>query len=123
MTLERENPWIMSERDMFGNPESHDYKFGPDFNMIEKTRRFYKLKDETLVMKKHVNMKVDLMADQAERDYTELVKKKDRVMADKDHIEKTIGELDTLKNATLKKTFTEVTKNFTNIFGTLLPGA
>jgi chromosome segregation ATPase len=69
--------------------------------MIEKTRRFYKLKEETAAMKKHVNVRVDNMADQAEKDYTELIKKKDRVMIDKDSIEKTIAELDALKNQTL----------------------
>ncbi len=69
---------------MFGNPESVEYKFDPKtFNMIDKTRRFYKLKEETASMKKTVNMRVDTMSDQAERDYTELIKKKDRVMVDK----------------------------------------
>jgi hypothetical protein len=38
------------------------------------------------------------MSDQAERDYTELIKKRDRVMIDKTSIEKTINELDNLKN-------------------------
>jgi chromosome segregation ATPase len=52
-------------------------------------------------MKKHVNVRVDNMADQAEKDYTELIKKKDRVMVDKVSIEKTIAELDSLKNQTL----------------------
>jgi hypothetical protein len=49
---------------MFGNPESVEYKFDPKtFNMIDKTRRFYKLKEETANMKKTVNMRVDTMSD------------------------------------------------------------
>ncbi|CDW78995.1 structural maintenance of chromosomes protein 2-1-like [Stylonychia lemnae] len=122
-TLQNENPWILNEKEMFGNPDSSEYKFGPDFNMIEKTKRFYKLKDDTLTMKKHVNMRVDLMADQADKDYTELIKKKDKLMVDKERIEKTINELDSLKNATLYQTYQEVNTNFSKIFRTLLPGA
>lgn len=62
--LEKENSWVTVERQMFGNPESAEYKFDPKtFNMVEKTRRFYKLKEETASMKKHVNMKVDTMSD------------------------------------------------------------
>jgi len=100
--LEKENTWVTVEKQMFGNPESSEYRFDPkSFNMVEKTRRFYKLKEETAAMKKHVNVRVDNMADQAEKDYTELIKKKDRVMVDKVSIEKTIAELDSLKNQTL----------------------
>ena len=122
--LEKENTWVTVEKQMFGNPESIEYKFDPKtFNMIEKTRRFYKLKEETAAMKKHVNVRVDNMADQAEKDYTELIKKKDRVMIDKDSIEKTIAELDALKNQTLMQTYLEVNNSFMKIFSTLLPGA
>lgn len=109
---------------MFGNPESTEYKFDPQaFNMVDKTRRFYKLKDETANLKKHVNMKVDTMADQSEREYTELIKKRDRILVDKSSIEKTISELDSLRNLTLMATYIEVNSNFKKIFSTLLPGA
>ncbi len=62
--LEKENQWIITEKHMFGNPESVEYRFDPKtFNMIDKTRRFYKLKEETAGMKKTVNMRVDTMSD------------------------------------------------------------
>ncbi|TNV87762.1 hypothetical protein FGO68_gene16265 [Halteria grandinella] len=122
--LEKENAWILTERHMFGNPESAEYKFDPQsFNMVEKTRRFYRLKEETSTLKKTVNLRVDTMATQAETDYTELIKKRDKVLGDKDRIEKAISELDTLKNATLSHTYTEVNASFKKIFSTLLPGA
>jgi hypothetical protein len=44
---------------MFGNRESVEYNFGDNFNMVEKTKRFYKLQEETQVLKKQVNVKVD----------------------------------------------------------------
>lgn len=70
-----------------------------------------------------INVKVDQMSDQAEREFKELIKKKDKMMADKQTIEKQITKLDTLKNNTLMQTFTNVTASFSNIFRTLLPGA
>ena len=108
---------------MFGNPESTDYAFGVNFNMQERTKKFYNLRDETELLKKTVNLRVDTLADQAERDYTELIKKHDRVMVDKERIEKSIFDLDRLKNATLLSTYTEVNSNFKKIFSTLLKGA
>jgi structural maintenance of chromosome 2 len=44
-------------------------------------------------------------------------------MIDKVQIEKTIGDLDNLKNRTLMQTYLEVNNSFKKIFATLLPGA
>jgi len=63
------------------------------------------------------------MSDQAEREFNELIKKKDKMSSDKLTIEKQIQKLDSLKNKTLEQTFTNVTASFSNIFKTLLPGA
>ena len=63
------------------------------------------------------------MAEQAESDYTELIKKKDKMLSDKDKIHTQIEKLDTLKNNTLKTTYDAVNEAFSNIFTTLLPGA
>ena len=70
-----------------------------------------------------INVKVDSMSDQAEREFNELIKKKDKMCSDKLTIEKQIQKLDSLKNKTLEQTFTNVTASFSNIFRTLLPGA
>ena len=45
------------------------------------------------------------------------------MLVDKKHIEKSIDELDVLRNETIKETFEQVNINFRNIFSTLLPGA
>lgn len=113
----------MNEKYLFGNPESVEYSFKDNFNMVEKTKRYYKLQEETESLKKNVNTRVDQMFEQSERDYTELTKKKDRVMIDKANIEEAIKELDQKKNETLMNTFLKVNTYFTNIFQTLLPGA
>lgn len=63
------------------------------------------------------------MSDQANQEYTDLIKKKDKMLIDKEHIEQSIVELDQLRSETLKETFEKVNTNFSNIFSTLLPGA
>ena len=52
-----------------------------------------------------------------------MIKKRDRVVIDKQRIEKTIAELDAFKNQALTCTYREVNLNFKKIFATLLPGA
>ena len=42
------------------------------------------------------------MAEQAENDYNELIKKRDKMLKDKDSIQKQIEKLDQLKNKTLQ---------------------
>ena len=63
------------------------------------------------------------MAEQAENDYTELIKKKDKMESDKDKIHNQIEKLDTLKNKALATTYESVNESFSKIFSTLLPGA
>lgn len=63
------------------------------------------------------------MAEKAESDYDSLIKKRDKVLGDKDKIQSQIEKLDYLKNSTLMTTFMTVNAAFGNIFKTLLPGA
>ena len=121
--LEKENPWILSEKTMFACKEFPMYEFGPTFNIKAQTIKYYRLKEENNQLRLHVNIKVDQMADQASEEYTALIKKKDKIIVDKLEIEKSIEELDELKNKTLESTFNQVNKNFREIFATLLPGA
>lgn len=67
-------------------------------------------------MKKKINVHVDQMAEQAENDYTELIKKRDKMLSDKDKIHAQIEKLDNLKNKTLQATYESVNDSFSKIF-------
>lgn len=121
--IEKENPWILSEKHMINSPEHPQFNFDSSFNAKSLTIKYYRMKEETEALKKEVNTRVDQMADQADQEYTDLIKKKDKMLVDKKHIEHSIDELDVLRNETLKDTFKHVNINFMNIFATLLPGA
>ena len=62
------------------------------------------------------------MFGKAEQHYTDLMKKKKIVEADKAKIEAAIAALDEKKNDALRRTWQQVNKDFGSIFSTLLPG-
>ena len=108
---------------MFGNPESSEYSALQSLDIPQSKLKYHKIQEENEKLRKQINVRVDSMSDQAERDYNELIKKRDKMLVDKQTIEKQITKLDALKNKTLMQTFTNVTASFSNIFKTLLPGA
>jgi chromosome segregation ATPase len=60
--LERENPWIVSERQKFGLEDS-EYAFSKAFNIKDLSVQYYRLKEDTEKLRLQVNMKVDQMAE------------------------------------------------------------
>ena len=74
-------------------------------------------------LKKRINLKVDAMFEKTEGQYLELQKKKETTRGNRERFEKTILELDELKNRELEKTYKNVDKYCGEIFSTLLPGA
>jgi len=67
-------------------------------------------------------MKVEAMSDKVEKEYKQLIEKRDILEKDKLTINKNIEELDKKKTITLKKCFLQVNDNFGKIFSSLLPG-
>ena len=108
---------------MFGNPESAEYSTIGTLDIPANKLRFHRIQEENEKLKKLINVRVDAMAEQAETDYNELIKKRDKMLKDKDSIKKQIEKLDELKNKTLQTTFKQVNHSFSNIFQTLLPGS
>lgn len=118
--LERDYPWIMTERGHFGKPGS-DYDWDAHdptavFSEYEKARSTI----ETL--SKKVNKKVMQMFEKAEQEYNELKRKKDVVENDKRKIQEVMDELDEKKREALQTTWGKVTADLGSIFSTLLPG-
>jgi len=80
------------------------------------------MREENNVLKRKVNMKVDLLADQYENEYKSLVEKREIIIKDKNNIEKAILELDIKRKDALEDIFTHVNVNLNSIYSTLLPG-
>uniref|UniRef100_H2YJF4 Structural maintenance of chromosomes protein 2 n=1 Tax=Ciona savignyi TaxID=51511 RepID=H2YJF4_CIOSA len=113
--------WIANEKSLFGRQSSpYDFEANPP---KEASRRLEKLKERQEKLSTSVNMRAMSLLGKAEEKYNELIKKKMIVQNDKEKIQKTIEELDQMKNKAVTKAYVQVNKNFGEIFSTLLPGA
>jgi structural maintenance of chromosome 2 len=74
-------------------------------------------------LSRSINTKASAMLDSSEREYDDLQAKKKLIENDRASILRTIQELEAKKLDTLKKTYAQVSRDFTSIFSTLLPGA
>lgn len=117
----KEFEWVAQERHLFGR-EGTDYDFGRA-DPREARRRLEALKEQQKTLSSKINTKVMGMFEKAEQEYHELMRKRDIIEADKAKIEQVITELDRQKNEALERTWRKVTKDFSSIFSTLLPGA
>ena len=119
-SLEREYPWIETERAQFGQAGSdYDWQATDPSEMFAEYERARGTIDN---LSKRVNKKVMQMFEKAEHEYTELKRKKDVVEADKAKIRATMDDLDEKKREALEITWKKVDKDFGSIFSTLLPG-
>jgi structural maintenance of chromosome 2 len=118
--LERDYPWIDTEREHFG-------KTGSDYDWIahdptEVFKQWETARKTIDTLAKKVNKKVMQMFEKAEEEYTELKRKKDVVENDKQKIREVMDELDDKKREALQTTWRKVTADLGSIFSTLLPG-
>jgi structural maintenance of chromosome 2 len=118
--LKKENEWIESEMNFFGM-KGTDYDFSK-LNIKEEYKKLVKLQEDNAVLKRKVNMKVESMADQYDKEYTNLIKKKEIIIKDKVNIQKAIEELDKKRKEALEKVFSLTSDSLNKIYKTLLPG-
>ena len=118
--LKKENEWIESEMNFFGM-KGTDYDFSK-INIKEECKKLVKLQEDNAVLKRKVNMKVESMADQYDKEYSNLIKKKEIIIKDKLNIQKAIEELDKKRKEALEKVFSLTSESLNKIYKTLLPG-
>jgi len=56
--LEKENPWIISEKHMFGKIDDDLFSFANGFEIKEISLKYYRLKDENDKLKNQINTNV-----------------------------------------------------------------
>ncbi len=119
--LEKENKWISEEKERFGvNGTEYDFQ---DFNEAKMNAEFKQIEEEQEILRKKVNMKVNVMHEETETKYNELLDRRRIIQLDKESLLETMDKLDTLKKEALNEVFKKVSKDFGKIFSTLLPGA
>lgn len=118
--LLKANPWLESERSLFGKPGT-EYDFEAE-DPEEALDQLEAAQEKLKSLGKNVNRKVMAMFDKAESEYRDLSEKKAILLNDKAKIMGAITELDEKKKKALYTTWQKVTKDFGSIFSTLLPG-
>lgn len=100
----------------------HDYNFSK-YNIQEEKLKLKNLIEDNKVLEKNVNMKVDALAEEFEKEYNLLIEKKKTLYTDKVKYEKSILELDKKRKDSVLDVFNFVNKKFNNIYKSFLPGA
>jgi structural maintenance of chromosome 2 len=119
--MEAKNPWIKTERALFGQPGT-DYDFKA-VSPAQAAKRLQAIADKQDRVSKTINKKVMASIESAEESYKELMNRKSTIERDKETIQATIQELDGRKGETMRAAWEKVNKDFGTIFSTLLPGA
>ncbi|CAH8628137.1 unnamed protein product [Schistosoma guineensis] len=114
-------PWIHEEKQNFG-VENGPYCF-TSRDPIETRRRIHSLKERRDRLGRTVNMRAMNMLGNAVKQYSELIRRQEFVLADKRKIQAVIDDLDERKEEVLISAHNKVNEEFCNIFGTLLPGS
>jgi structural maintenance of chromosome 2 len=115
--------WIAADRQQFGK-RGGEYDWSEGDGAVERARaRLATLQADHERLSKVINRKAVAMFDTAERDFRELVRKKQIVEHDRQKIADVIKELDTKKGEALRATWHKVNTDFGSIFTSLLPGA
>ena len=63
--IEKENPWILSEKHMIGKDDV--YNFDKNFDIKKLSLQYYRMKEENEKLRTQVNTRVDQMSDQADQ--------------------------------------------------------
>lgn len=93
------------------------------YNFEQGAERLQRLMDEVKSKQRRVNMKVSATLEQSIIRFEKLQENRGSIVEDKAKIDNVISELDEKKNEDITKTGMEISKNFAEIFNTLLPGA
>ncbi|KAJ8602720.1 hypothetical protein CTAYLR_003767 [Chrysophaeum taylorii] len=117
--LEKEHAWIHTEKQFFGRGE-YDFESKSADRARSELEKMAKAQE---LLSKSINRRVMGAIESAEKEYDELVTKKDVVEKDRAKIQTVISELDVKKKHTLDTTWQKVNHDFASIFSTLLPSA
>ncbi|KAK1442597.1 structural maintenance of chromosomes protein 3 [Babesia gibsoni] len=119
--LVKENPWIVAEEANF-NTKGSTFDFS-GIRLEKITKRLNELKQLKHELSRRVNRKAQQLYDKMEGDYNDLLKKKQRVEEDRDKINSVIADLDVKKHENINRSFTVITRYFSDIFHILLSNA
>lgn len=119
--LEIKYPWIPEEKNCFGMKNTR-YDYSKE-DPVEAGNKLVKMQEKKEKMERTLNMNAMQTLEREEENYNETVRRRQIVALDKEKIKKIIVKMDEEEQDQVKHAWEAVTKNFSGIFSTLLPGA
>uniref|UniRef100_UPI00358F90A9 structural maintenance of chromosomes protein 2 n=1 Tax=Myxine glutinosa TaxID=7769 RepID=UPI00358F90A9 len=116
-----DNPWVKTERHLFGRPGSV-YDFSSS-DLREAKLRLDQVAEAKAKIGRNVNQRAGGLLEQAEERYSDLIRKKKIVENDRSKLFLAIEQLDGKKQEALNIAWQRVNKDFGSIFAALLPGS
>ncbi|KAH8280520.1 hypothetical protein KR018_009063 [Drosophila ironensis] len=119
--LERKYTWIPEEKNFFGMKNTR-YDYSKE-DPVEAGNKLAKMQEKKDKMERTLNMNAIMVLDREEENYKETERRQNIVASDKEKIAKIINKMDEEEQNQLNRAATEVNRNFSGIFSSLLPGA
>ncbi|KAH8279499.1 hypothetical protein KR026_011688 [Drosophila bipectinata] len=119
--LEKKYPWIPEEKKYFGMKNTR-YDYSKE-DPVEAGNKLVQMQEKKDKMERTLNMNAIMVLDREEENFKETERRRTIVAMDKEKIKKIIVKMDEEEQDQLNKAATEVNKNFSGIFSSLLPGA
>ncbi|KAJ1360941.1 Structural maintenance of chromosomes protein 2 [Parelaphostrongylus tenuis] len=115
------HPWIYDEKAHFGEKDT-EYDF-TGYTQEKATKAIADIKARKNELGKNLNTRAMGVLSHVEEQVLGLKQKKEQIAIDKRKLLDTIALLDVKKTQEIHKAYTQVNRDFGNIFSTLLPGA
>lgn len=119
--LEKKYPWIPEEKSFFGMKNTR-YDYSKE-DPVEAGNKLVQMQEKKDKMERTLNMNAIMVLDREEENFKETERRRTIVAMDKEKIKKIIVKMDEEEQDQLNRAATEVNKNFSGIFSSLLPGA
>ncbi|OTF83235.1 hypothetical protein BLA29_008326 [Euroglyphus maynei] len=117
-------PWIKNEEKDF-HSDQNEYRLlnVDDFNVNHFFDNLKRLKSKLDESARSVNMKANIMHGQMQKEFEELLHKRDVTLKDRKKLIQYMEKVEKEKDKELRKAWQKINENFGAIFGTLLPNA
>ncbi|EDW85861.1 uncharacterized protein Dwil_GK23290 [Drosophila willistoni] len=119
--LEAKYPWIPEEKSFFGVKNTR-YDYSKE-DPVEAGNKLVKMQEKKDKMERTLNMNAIMILEREEENFKETERRREIVAKDKEKIKNIIVKMDEEEQGQLNRAWTQVTKNFSGIFSSLLPGA
>lgn len=115
--------WIKEEEKYFRSADSEYRVLHDNFNEEVFVTKIASLKSKKTALSKRVNLKANTMHGEKQKEFDDLIQKRDITVKDREKLLRYVDIVDKKKDFSLRQAFEKVNEYFGSIFSTLLPNS